>query len=378
MLGLLLLSQALAVPLQLTQQGRLLDSTGASVTGSHYLHFSIHDGLMGGTQLWSETLLVNFNNGYYATVLGTDGQNNPLDSDTLSQYPVYLEIQLDSNAAMSPRQAINSVPYAQISGVSESLDGGSVNASQIWINNIPIVDGSGNWVGPTPTITWGDVAAKPPGFADNADNDSLGGLSCSVGEIAAWTGSAWGCASDNTVDTTSLGTMLSNNAYDLNTSTTLGGDDIVTSLTDQDSLGSLSCANDSEVAKYDIVTSSWYCAEAVTASDVQTMIENALNLALQPGATVDGRLVVTMPPNCSDGQILSFDQANTEWTCADFSNVVDQDSDGIFAWNDCDDNDANAINIGDSSVCPASSCFDVLQADSSATTGVWLSLSGLL
>ena len=367
---------SLAVPLQLTQQGRLLDSAGASVTGTHYLHFSIHDSLIGGTQLWSETLLVNFNNGYYATVLGTDEQNNPLDSDTLSQYPVYVEIQLDSNAPMIPRQELYSVPYAQISGVSESLDGGSVNASQIWVNNIPVVDSSGAWVGPTPAVTWGDVSSKPPGFADNADNDSLGGLSCSVGEIAAWTGSAWGCASDNTVDTTSLGTMLSNNAYDLNTSTTLGGDGIVTSLTDQDSLGSLSCANDSEVAKYDIVTSSWYCAEAITESDVETYITNNA-IDLNANTTKNGQILITAPPACNDGDILSYDSANNAWACIALSTVLDLDGDGVFAWNDCNDNDANVSSLGDASSCPASSCSEIINANSSAPSqAYWVTLGG--
>lgn len=372
-----LILEASAVPLQLTQQGRLLDSSGAAVTGTHYLHFSIHDALMGGTQLWSETLLVNFNNGYYATILGTDEQNYPLDSDTLSQYPVYLQIQLDANAPMSPRTVINSVPFAQIAGIAESLEDGPVNASQIWVNNIPIVDSSGNWIGPTPSMTWSEVTGKPPGFADNADNDALGGLSCSVGEVAVWQGSVWGCASNNNFDSVALGNMLSNNAYDLNSATTIAGDGIVTTLTDQDSLGSLSCSNDGEVAKYDIVTSSWYCAEALSASDVQTMIENAINLALQPGTTIDGRLIVTMPPNCTQGQILSFESSTSEWTCVDFSSVIDQDEDGIFAWDDCDDSDPTTAHLGDSSGCPAESCFDILQANSSATTDrYWISPDG--
>ena len=365
-----------AVPLQLTQQGRLLDSAGAAVTGTHSLHFRIYDSLSGGTQLWSEPLSVNFNNGYYATVLGTDEQNNPLDSDTLSQYPVYLEIQLDSNAAMHPRQAINSVPYAQISGVSESLDGGSVNASQIWVNNIPVVDSSGAWVGPTPSLTWADVAAKPPGFADNADNDSLGGLSCSVGEIAAWTGSAWGCASDNTLDSSGLGTLLNSTAYDLNVSTTLGGDDIVTSLTDQDSLGSLSCLGDGEVAKYDIVTSSWYCAEAITETEIETYVTNS-PLDLDADTTKDSEIIVTIPSTCTDGQILSFDQANNRANCVDLNAILDQDGDGYFAWVDCDDSDPNATFTGTASTCPATSCLEILNETPSAADGnYWIDPAG--
>ena len=351
-----LLSEANAVPLQLTQQGRLLDTSGASVTGVHILTFTIHDDELTGTQLWSENLVVAFNNGYYSVILGTDEQNNPLDSDTLSQYPVYLEITLDQNAPMSPRQAINSVPYAQISGTAESVDGGLVNASQIWINNIPVVDNSGNWIGPTPSITWGDVTAKPPGFADNADNDSLGGLSCSVGEIVSWQGASWGCASDNTLDSNGLSTLLQNNPYDLDPDTTLGGDSIVTSLTDQDSLGELSCLNDGELAKYDIVTSSWYCSSALSAS-----------------TTLNSETIVTIPSNCSDGQFITYDAASNSAICVDLNIMLDQDNDGVLSWNDCDDSDASVSIIGDAASCSASSCLEILQINSSATDGLyWL------
>ena len=99
---------------QLTQQGRVLDNNGAAVTGIQDLTFRIYDASTGGSVYWSETLTVNFNNGYYATVLGADEVNNALDSSTLSLYPLYLEVQLNNNAPMSIRYAINSAPYAQM------------------------------------------------------------------------------------------------------------------------------------------------------------------------------------------------------------------------------------------------------------------------
>ena len=39
---------------------------------------------------------------------------------------------------MTPRQEITSVPYAQIAGVAESVDGGTVNA-QVQIGSIPVI-----------------------------------------------------------------------------------------------------------------------------------------------------------------------------------------------------------------------------------------------
>ena len=105
---LLLSPSAQAVPLQITQQGRMIDASGAAVDGSQIVVFRVFDAETGGSQLWEEYLTVQFNNGYYAIVLGVDESGNPLDSETLSLYPVFLEIQLNSNPPMSPRQSINS------------------------------------------------------------------------------------------------------------------------------------------------------------------------------------------------------------------------------------------------------------------------------
>ena len=147
LLFLTLSNQAQAVPLQITQQGRILDNNGTTVVGVHDVTFRMYDTKNSGSPLWSETLVISFNNGYYAAILGTDESGNPLDSSVLGLYPLYLELQLDSNTPMTPRQEITSVPYAQMAGVAESVDGGTVNASQVQIGSIPVIDGNRNWVG---------------------------------------------------------------------------------------------------------------------------------------------------------------------------------------------------------------------------------------
>ena len=111
-----LISQAQAVPLQLTQQGRLMDANGSAITGYHDLSFRIYDDYIAGFTLWEETLNVNFNNGYYSAILGTDMSNNPLDDAILNQYPIYMEVEIDSNGPMSPRQPIYSNAYSRIAG----------------------------------------------------------------------------------------------------------------------------------------------------------------------------------------------------------------------------------------------------------------------
>ena len=296
----LTLNTADAVPLQLTQQGRVLDN-GAAVTGAHDLTLSVYDTSTGGSVYWSETLTVNFNNGYYAAILGTDEQNNPLDSSTLSLYPLYLEVQLDNNAPMTTRYAINSAPFAQMAEtaeVAESVDGGVVNASEVQINTSQVIDGSGNWVGQPITVDWNNIDPNtiPSYIADGDDNtqlsegqveqyvtndiinlatgsqvggsdivtvatdsDTLAGLSCSSVEIAGWSGAAWTCVSDNTLTVSDVSTMLSNNSVDLNSGTTIGGLAILTEVDDSDTLADLSCANDGDVARYDLVLDEWYC-----------------------------------------------------------------------------------------------------------------------
>ena len=117
-----------AVPLQVTQQGRILDGNGQIVEGSQFVVFRIYDQSTGGNVIWDEIITVSFTNGYYATVLGADVLGNPLDSTVLSSYPLFLELQLNNAAPMTPRLSINSAPYSQISGVAESVDGGKVNA----------------------------------------------------------------------------------------------------------------------------------------------------------------------------------------------------------------------------------------------------------
>ena len=287
-----LFSSAQAVPLQLTQQGRILDSNSVAVTGTQDLTFRIYDSSTGGNLLWWETLTVNFTNGYYAAVLGADEQTNPLDSTTLALYPLYLEIQLSSNSPMTTRYAINSAPYAQmaeIAEIAESVDGGLVNASELQINSSQVIDGSGNWVGQPITVGWNDIdpSTIPLDLADG-DDDSLGALSCSIGEIIAWSGSVWVCTSDSTLSVSDLEIMLANNPMDLNSATTIGGLAIVTELDDSDTLAALSCANDGEIARYDIVSNSWYCD-----ADADTLA----NLA------------------CQDGEMISYDTAAASWVC---------------------------------------------------------------
>ena len=359
------LGTADAVPLQLTQQGRMIDGNGSAVSGPHIITFRIYDDPSAGSLLWTEGLNVNFVNGYYASVLGADEVNNPLDSNVLSLYPLYLELQLDGNSPMSPRSDINSVPFAQIAGSAESVDGGSVNASDISIGGNPIIDGTGSWVGQPLTVDWTNISSIPPefqdgddntqlsdsqvetyvtngpidlnpnttmngsglltqadtlspdwtniqsippGFDDDIDDDTLNGLGCNPSEIVGWDGNDWICVSDNTLTDSEVLDIISAYSVDLDPGTTIGGQDILTS--DSDTLASLNCL-ENEVPRWDGV-SAWFCAD------------DGLNQML-----------------CSDGEIMVYDSSSNEWGCMNFQTLLDEDNDGFMTWADCDDTDPN-------------------------------------
>jgi len=363
-----LLFEANAVPLQLTQQGRLLDGSGASVTGVHTLTFRVYSASTGGSVLWSESLSVQFNNGYYATVLGTDTQNNALDSDTLLNYPVYLEVQLDANAPMTPRQSVTSAPYAQIAGIAESVLGGSVDADNISIQGSPVVDATGTWVGQPVTPSWTNIQGIPSGFADDVDDvlssgqvetyienasnlnlansTTLGGNSIVTSATVLqpnWSniqGKPAGFLddTDNVLSASEVESFVeSTSTLNLNSNTQIGGASILTpssnlnwnnlqnvptGLADGDELDLL----DSNCSSGEIVSwtgSDWDCVSdnTLTPSEVGSYLNNNA-YTLNVNTTLDGATILTDVDNtlvglgmsCQDGDIARYD-ATGEWYC---------------------------------------------------------------
>jgi hypothetical protein len=199
-------STAHAVPGQFTHQGRLLDADGAPLEDETTITFRVTNADMAGDTLWEETITVPLTNGFYSAVLGADEAENPLDTDVLSQAPVWLELQLEDEAPMLPRSAIHAVPYASMATVAEELSGGPVNASQIAVGDTPVINESGEWVGPAPTVNWDAIEGMPADFADGVDDyteptsDSFAdlGTSCLDGDIPVWDGTLeeWSCTFD--------------------------------------------------------------------------------------------------------------------------------------------------------------------------------------
>jgi len=145
-----------------TYQGRLLDG-GNPANGVYDLQFQLFnapaDGSAVGPTLTIEDIQIT--DGYFTVQLDF----GPVFDGTA----LWLEIGTrpgDSTGAytiLAPRPPLSAAPYASYAT----------------------------------TAPWAGLGNVPAGFADNVDDDVLGGLSCANGQIAKWDGSAWTCATDD-------------------------------------------------------------------------------------------------------------------------------------------------------------------------------------
>jgi hypothetical protein len=184
--------------------------------------FRVTDSETGGTALWEDDITVLLTNGFYSAVLGVS-EDNPLDTDVLSQAPVWLELQLDGEPAMFPRSPINAVPYATMATVAEEVSGGPVDASQIAVDGTPVVNELGEWVGPAPTVSWTDIEGMPEDFADGVDDDTdtdtdsfaVLGTSCLDGDIPVWDSVLveWVCGLDAVLTADEVDAIVADNGY---------------------------------------------------------------------------------------------------------------------------------------------------------------------
>ena len=144
-----------------------MDNAGIPLSGLQLISFRLYTEETGGTLLWEETSGVECVNGIYSTTLGNNTLN-PIDSSILQADSVYLELEIN-NTLLEPRQQLSSSPYARISEQATSLEGGSVNAAQLSVNGILVVDEQGSWVGPTIAINWGNIQGIPAELSDGDD-----------------------------------------------------------------------------------------------------------------------------------------------------------------------------------------------------------------
>ena len=156
------------VPQVVTHQGRMFDGGGVPVVGPQDVKFTIYDLEDAGVELWTETINIDFDEGFFSVRLG---EITPLNATVLDGTIRWLGITVGADPEMTPRAAIASVPYAMFAGDVT----GVIHPQAIEIQGFgPIVDVNGQWVGdPTglvgpagPAGAAGPVGpAGPPGPA---------------------------------------------------------------------------------------------------------------------------------------------------------------------------------------------------------------------
>ena len=179
-----------AAPPALTHQGHIITSNGSPMSGSADVTFKIYDSNTGGNLEFSEVISITFDDGYYSVELDTSS----VSDSTWNKPALYLGVTINGVNEFSPRERITSVPYAFQAG---SVTG-KVNAE----DGTPVIDGSGEWVGPDvsnldeTTLSdylttnsyltgsssdfmpsdyvpdWTDIENIPSDFADDVDNDT--------------------------------------------------------------------------------------------------------------------------------------------------------------------------------------------------------------
>jgi hypothetical protein len=98
-------------------QGRLENTSGEPVSGTVNMVFSLFNSRSGGTNLWEESQpSLTVEDGYFSVSLGSI---TPFDLDFKSQY--FLEIQVESDAPMSPRVKLDGTPYSQRAAAAPQL-----------------------------------------------------------------------------------------------------------------------------------------------------------------------------------------------------------------------------------------------------------------
>ena len=131
---------AAQVPAKLTHQGRLFDKEGNPVDSKIDITFSIYTSENAPAAVWVETLSVTVEDGYFSVTLG---DVNPTLGPVLNGQARFLGIAVGNDAEMTPRAAIQSVPYAMVAGNVT----GDITPASITVGGTKIIDESGSWIG---------------------------------------------------------------------------------------------------------------------------------------------------------------------------------------------------------------------------------------
>ncbi|WP_437666716.1 collagen-like triple helix repeat-containing protein [Sorangium sp. So ce1182] len=131
---------AAAVPTQITHQGRLFSANGDPVNDALPVTFAIYAAEGDEEPVWSESIAISFEDGYFSTVLELDEEQAAKVFDGSVRY---LGITVGDDPEMEPRSSIGSVPYALVANNAV----GEITPKRVKIGDKVVIDENGNWVG---------------------------------------------------------------------------------------------------------------------------------------------------------------------------------------------------------------------------------------
>lgn len=106
-----------ASPIQMGHQGRLLDTLGQPISGTHTVELSLRDA--SDAVLFEEDFgALNLTGGFYSVILGLE---DDLDSSVLAEPAVYVAVRIDGTL-LGSRSLLVSSPYAARATVGEHVD----------------------------------------------------------------------------------------------------------------------------------------------------------------------------------------------------------------------------------------------------------------
>lgn len=119
-------AQVSAIPQLMNFQGRLARPDGTPVAnGTYSVRFSLHSALSGGTEVWNQTVgSVMVKNGTFSVQL------SGFPAGTFHSNP-WLEIKIGTNAPLTPRQPLVTVPYAFKADMALTVPDGSITNAKI-------------------------------------------------------------------------------------------------------------------------------------------------------------------------------------------------------------------------------------------------------
>ena len=401
-------------PRILNYQGKLTDTSGVALTGSHDIVFRIYDVPTGGTPLWEEAHTsasghpVNVVNGLFDVHLG---EITPLIIAFDDTY--WIELEIDGEV-LSPREMYAAVPYAFRAIVADTAY--VVGSGAVQTDGTSIT-GDGTTASPLSVADGGITTTKlADGAVTSAKLDDMG---ASSGQVLKWNGTNWAPAQDSVDDADNVigneyNTSLSFDDGSNTLSLTDGGGTLTTTINNEadnltdnvlNDLGDVDAGSPSagQVLTWD--GSAWVPGDVSTTDNYADGVSfndatNTLTITRTGGlsdltTTIDNEADDLSDNSIGDlgdvntsgvvaGQVLKWD--GTAWAPADDDNTTYRPGEGLSLSDDVFSvnvdsvtigiNDSNQLYIAD---VPAGDGDYIWRQDTAAQTGsFWISGSAIL